>query len=292
MWNGKNLKKHLKEEILKGGHFLAIALSNLSKYNKDQLIKEIPQLSGILKEDIFLYYHNMIKIPKCLCGRNKKYRGFTLGYDNLCCNKECEIWKNKKQNAANKTFQENYGGHPMQTDKTKENLNTSIMLKYGVNNYTTYRVNNGTFVSAFSNPETHKKIKRTFKEKYGGHPMQTADVMESQKNNSKLFYDYILPSGKIARLQGYEGKVLDSLLLKYKEDDILTSVKEINKKIGYIEYEQDNKIRKYYPDFFIISENKVYEVKSSWTYKVNKIENELKRQACLNKGLSFEFIIL
>ena len=292
MWNGKNLKNHINEEILKGGHFLAIALSNLTKFNKDQIVKEIPQISGTLKEDIFLYYYNMNEIPKCLCGRNRKYRGFSIGYDELCCKKDCKIWKDKKQSNANKTYDKKYGCHPMQTKETKNNFNLSMIKKYGVKCITTYKINNGTFKSNFATESAQQKIIKTFKEKYGCHPMQTAEIMDLQKNNSKLFYDYILPSGKIIRLQGYEGKVLDSLLLKYKESNILVSVKDINKKLGYIEYEENGKIRKYYPDFFVISENKIYEVKSSWTYKINKVENELKRQACLNKGLSFEFIIL
>jgi hypothetical protein len=291
MWDQINLKDYLNDAIAKEGKHLAISLSNLSKYNKEYLKITIPQISTELKENIYLYYYDMNSIPKCVCGRDKKYRGFILGYDELCCKKDCIIWKDKKQKAANKTFNENYGCHPMKTEETKNNLQSSVMSKYGVNNITTYRVNQGTYVSAFANPETHKKIKDTYNEKYGGHPMQTIEVMERQKLSSKLFYDYILPSGKAIRLQGYEGKALDNLLMNFKEDDIITSVKDINRQIGYIEYFYNGIKRKYYPDFFVISENKVYEVKSAWTYNVNKEQNELKKQACLDKGLSFEFII-
>lgn len=291
MWTHDKLIETLKTAIEKGDRHIATTLGAISKCHKNNIAHLVPPISGVLKEDLYLYYYSIKEIPKCECGRTLKFGGFNLGYSKSVCVRECFITIQRKKNTAQNTWQTKYGGHPMKTESTKNNLKKALIKKYGVDNITKYRVSQGTYVSPFCDSEIRKKIKDTFKEKYGCHPMQTIEVMEKQKISSKLFFDYTLPSGKVIRLQGYEGKALNNLLLKFKEDDILTSAKDINHQIGWIEYFYKGIARKYYPDFFIISENKVYEVKSFWTYKANKEQNELKRQACLNKGLLFEFII-
>lgn len=75
-------------------------------------------------------------------------------------------------------------------------------------------------------------------------------------------------------------------------DDICIFNGDIEKYIGKIYYEFENKKHKYYPDFYIISDNKIYEVKSEYTYNSDIIVNTLKKNACNNKGLDFEFIVL
>ena len=121
-----------------------------------------------------------------------------------------------------------------------------------------------------------------------------ADPEYAHKMQSALhkYTDYILPSGRIVKLQGYEPQVLTELLKSYTEDDIVIGVKEINKELGRITYVQDNIEHTYLPDFYIRSENKVIEVKSVYTYELHKEKNELKKEACLVKGIRFEFIIL
>jgi hypothetical protein len=51
----------------------------------------------------------------------------------------------------------------------------------------------------------------------------------------------------------------------------------------------ENKNKKYYPDLYIVSENKIIEVKSKYTYETNITLNTLKRKASIGMGLSFEF---
>ena len=117
------------------------------------------------------------------------------------------------------------------------------------------------------------------------------DYAERVLNSGLRYKEYKLPSGKIVKLQGYEDKVLTELLKTYQEDDIIIGVKNINKEIGTISYDFNNKNCKYFPDFFIKSINTVIEVKSQWTYDKQKDRNETKRNACLKKGLNFKFII-
>lgn len=49
----------------------------------------------------------------------------------ICANADPEV-KKRIINSQNETFMKNYGMHPMKTEKSKENLKTSVMKKYGV----------------------------------------------------------------------------------------------------------------------------------------------------------------
>jgi len=78
----------------------------------------------------------------------------------------------------------------------------------------------------------------------------------------------------------------------YTEEDIVVSYEEIEKITGTIWYrDSENKRRKYYPDIFLKSENKIIEVKSEYTYRAGYTINMRKKKACLDLGLSFEFWI-
>lgn len=116
-------------------------------------------------------------------------------------------------------------------------------------------------------------------------------VEETRKMHG-AYYRFVLPSGKIVKIQGYEPVVLEQLLQEYDENDIYIGVKEIFNEIGKIAYMQDGKAHSYYPDFYIKSTNTIIEVKSTWTYEMWKERNELKKQACINAGFNFKFIIL
>lgn len=99
---------------------------------------------------------------------------------------------------------------------------------------------------------------------------------------------YIMPSGKIITYQGYENYALDELLLIYSEQNIVINDKN---RIPTIEITFNGKLGKYYPDIYIISENKIIEVKSDWTYKADLEKNEIKAEACKKAGYIFEFWI-
>lgn len=49
--------------------------------------------------------------------------------------------------------------------------------------------------------------------------------------------------------------------------------------------------RKYFPDFYVKDKNLVIEIKSSYTYEVEKDQNEAKKEAALKSGFNFMFII-
>lgn len=68
--------------------------------------------------------------------------------------------------------------------------------------------------------------------------------------------------------------------------------KEIENYIGKVFYMDDKKKRRYYPDIYIKSENRIIEVKSKYTFESHKTINKLKEKACVNLGFNFEFKII
>lgn len=104
---------------------------------------------------------------------------------------------------------------------------------------------------------------------------------------------YMFPSGRTEWVQGSEDKALDILLNDYAERDIVVDDDKIARYIGKIYYTGlDRKIHRYIPDIYIISERKVIEVKSSFTYKIQSKTNLLKEKAVLEAGYRFEFMII
>lgn len=103
---------------------------------------------------------------------------------------------------------------------------------------------------------------------------------------STMFKDYIMPSGDIRRIQGYEHLALDILVKKYPENDIFT----VRREMPEIFYEYKDKKRRYIPDIWIKSSNTLIEVKSVWIYGLDIEQNHLKADAS-KKNYNFEFWI-
>ena len=98
---------------------------------------------------------------------------------------------------------------------------------------------------------------------------------------------YILPSGKIIDYQGYENFALIELLFieKICEDEIITS----RKLVPEIWYNDKNgKRRRHYVDFYIKSQNRCIEVKSTWT---NQDKNSVFEKQKSAKDLGFIYDI-
>jgi hypothetical protein len=161
------------------------------------------------------------------------------------------------------------------------------MRKYGVSNIsqltdvknkkinTTLR-NYGT-EHHFQNELNIADRKKTCLEKYG----------TEYPSGGYNFKDYVYPSGKNIRIQGYENRALDDLLKNYLEEEILTG-KDVPR-IRYIGL--DGKPHLYFPDIYIPKENLIIEVKSHWTIKQNWETIKLKEDATILSGYKFEYKI-
>lgn len=123
------------------------------------------------------------------------------------------------------------------------------------------------------------------------------NVMQDVEIQSKSLYksyQFTLPSGFVLTLQGYEDRVILELLeLGWLESEI---VAHPSFSINYLN-PITNRACEYFPDIFLPKENRIIEVKSSWTYDGKGTNPDLlsinlaKRQACLDAGYSFNFVI-
>ena len=180
----------------------------------------------------------------------------------------------------NETLIERYGGVGMASEELYSKMKNTNMEKYGVEYYS-------------STNDWYDKCVKTALEKYGKEWVSKVDSINvKQQSGGYSYYDFEFPSGKVVRVQGYEPKVLTKLVVDYSEDDIIVGVQNIIDEIGFFHYEYENETHRYYPDIYIKSENRVIEVKSTYTFNKEKEKNLLKRESVLNKNINFNFIIL
>ena len=172
--------------------------------------------------------------------------------------------------------------NPIQSTKTKsecgsykrqvENTKKTCQSKYGVD-----------FPTQTEGMKV--KSKQTNLKKYGvEYPSQNPLISEKCY---KKWHPFILPSGKVINLQGYEPAAILLLLQTYTEKEITVSRKDMPE-IWYI---LNNKCLRYFPDIFIKEKNKFIEVKSEYTFQSKKDETFAKHNECLNNGYSHEIWI-
>lgn len=159
--------------------------------------------------------------------------------------------KNKKI----ETSLQNWGvEHPQQSQEIKEKSKNTNIEKYGVEH-------------TFQSEIIKDKIKQTCLERYGvQYPQQNAEISEKTSKSSLNYKNYVFPSGRIERIQGYESFMLDDLLQKENvcEDDIIVKKSEVP--VCWYEDINGKKCR-YYVDCFIKSQKRCIEAKSTWTAK-------------------------
>lgn len=164
-----------------------------------------------------------------------------------------------------KTFDEKYGGHPMTTDFIKDKLKNTFMSKYGVDN-------------PFKSEYVKDKIKKTCMERYGvEYPSQCPEIYE--KNI----------------LSGYRTKEYNGIRYQgtYEKDFILFCIdRNINiSKPRSIKYEMDDKIKRYFPDFYIEDYNLIIEVKSTYYNNIHFDKNINKKNGAINAGFNYLMIL-
>ena len=196
------------------------------------------------------------------------------------------------------TMVDRYGvEHIMQSDEYKEKYTDTMNERYGVSypmqNSELFEKRKSTMVDRYGvehimqSDEYKEKYTDTMNERYGV-PYAMQNPASHEKQQCRRWKDYTLPSGKIVKLQGYEDKALDILLKTYNENDLIMSRKDMPE----FWYMVDDKPHRYYPDIYIPLENKIIEVKSSYTYNVDIQRNLLKAECVRFRGYIFEFMIL
>lgn len=131
-------------------------------------------------------------------------------------------------------------------------------------------------------------MKQTMMNRYGAkNAMHIKEFAEKAFKNQYRKKKFIFPSGTIILCQGFEHFALRDLFAKnVDEKDVACGD---HGTIPTIEYFFDGKKRKYYPDIFLLKENRIIEVKSTFTMNSAFEKNMAKRDACISKGFKFEF---
>lgn len=66
----------------------------------------------------------------------------------------------------------------------------------------------------------------------------------------------------------------------------------LNKVDFFKQEDNESNLHRYYPDIYIQSLNKIIEVKSTYTYKIDFDKNLKKAKACKSLGFNFAFMIV
>ncbi len=239
-------------------------------------------------------------------------------YGNVCTLRNTEILSKTRETNISK-----FGViHPTQNKEVYEKIKKTNLDKYGVENVSQSnsikqkRINTNLhrygFKVSSKNEHVKEKMKNTCLQKYGGnspfssilvknkskdtcknnhgveYPMQSNIIQQKQQKHSYMFKKYILPSGNIVYVQGYEHFALDILLKTYVEDQI----KIMRSEVPRIKYLQDNTEHYYFPDIYISHEKRIIEVKSTYIYNKELEKNLLKKEASIKAGFKFEFWII
>jgi len=256
-------------------------ITNLEKYG----VENVKQNKNFIEKAKKTYQSKSIEEKKEIQKRKeqsmmKKYGVINPSYSDEIKNKISE--KNKanagtRMKQLKKNNQKKYGvDNVFQLESVKEKSKDSIMNKFGV-----------------ENPSQSDEIKIKKEEtclKHFGVKSQNQDPIIHEKQQKYRWKDYTMPSGAVVKIQGYENFALDILLETYNEDELVIDRKMIPK-VWYDKPDSKNK-HQYTTDIFIPKENKFIEVKSPYTYEKYLDINLMKKQASIDAGFTFEFMIL
>jgi hypothetical protein len=239
------------------------------RYTKE-LLEEILKEGGATELEVYTKYNQRMRVPfRCSCGINTSKRFEMLNLYRLPYCEECSKVKMIEKGKA--TCMKKYGvDNAGKNEEIKQKIKDTFTEKYGIHPKKTQ--------------EVQDRWKATCLKVYGGHPNQNKEVQAKSEASSYKFRDYIMPSGRSVKLQGYEHIALDELVKIYKEDDIIIG----RSNIPTIEYYIDDTKHVYFPDFFIKSENKIIEIKSEWTIQLKRGNITPKALATIQAGYKYE----
>jgi hypothetical protein len=127
------------------------------------------------------------------------------------------------------------------------------------------------------NSEIKEKIKKTNLERYGvEYSAQNPEIFKKTRSSAFKLKNY----KNLTYIGTYE---LDFLEIFY-DKIIIENAKPID-------YMFDDKNKVYFPDYYLPDYNLIVEIKSSYTYEWEKDQNEAKKEAAINNGYDFIFII-
>jgi hypothetical protein len=177
------------------------------------------------------------------------------------------------------TTKERFGTeYASQNPQVKQKVKNTCLKNFGVE-------------YALQSKEVREKGIQTNLKNYGTrYPMQNAEYSERVSKTAYTIKPYIMPTGIVMMIQGFENFGLDDLLKKenISEDDIINNRSKVPE-IWYID--KKNEKRRHYVDFYIPSQNRCIEIKSSWTFENSKDKVLAKQKAAIEMGMKYEIWI-
>jgi hypothetical protein len=272
------------------------------KYNYDFLIKYCNDNNVKLLKD-YSNEHVNINFKICAeCSNKNCLNKFEKSVEVLLRNTLCEKCTAKKRlETLEKNNMKKYGAkNVFETNEVKKKIKEKILVKYGVENPSQANeikekkkraaIEKFGVNCVLQSEQVIQKTKITNIKKYGCENVsQNSSISEKQQKSYKL-KDYILPSGKILKYQGYEKYCLDSLLKndKINENDIETSRKNVPE-LWY--NDSKGKRRRHFVDIYIKSLKKCIEVKSTWTLKKHYDKVFAKQTFAKQEGYLYEIYV-
>ncbi len=187
--------------------------------------------------------------------------------------------------------------YPTQSNEIKEKIKQTNLIKYGyscvlqseeiIEKGRQKQIQLYGEIMNFASKIHRKKAEQTCMNRYG---VKNYFEYINLNGGGMIFArkEFVWPSGKIEMVQGYEPIVLEELLQKYDEYEILVSRKDM----PVFKYKGiDNKEHRYFPDIYVPHKNLIIEVKSEYTMNVDLPTNLLKAECVRKAGFNFEFQI-
>jgi hypothetical protein len=179
------------------------------------------------------------------------------------------------QDKLKRSLMDRYGfDNPSYIPEFKEKKKETWLAKYGVDN-------------PFKSPEIKDKISKTIMDRYGvDNPTKNPEILERQLKSGYKTKLFAFPSGFEAIVQGYEHHALKILVSQgYTEDDIITRRTQVPN-IEYVGY--DDKVHRYFTDIYLPKENRMIEVKSTFTYDIDKEKLNILTKVCKELDYKYE----
>lgn len=288
-WYNRSIYKSCKKCVIQNNTRRNTEINNVIKYFKKYNCELLT-----FKKD---YINNITKnlSYKCKCGTIVENESYLLYYLSTykCCEK-CRENEIKRQYVPFEEVQKIFIQKNIELLTTKDNYIGTSKTKFSYKCKCGIIVNNISYHSFVLSKYKQckqcvkKLIKKTCLKKYGYEiPMHNDDILDNAIKKQYNLKDFTFKSGNTIKVQGYEDLALQILNKKYNEQDIVTN----RKLIPRFNYIFKNKQKKYLPDIYIPSKNKIIEVKSNRTFEIMKIQNIIKSLSVRKAGYDFEFWI-
>jgi hypothetical protein len=236
------------------------------------------------------------KCPECSGKRRAETNLAKYGHENAAAAPEIKT-------KIEKTLNDKYGGHHMKLKEIRDKRDGTMMELHGISHAFRSEISLENARAACMEKYgveyplqanvVKEKIKENSRAKFGtDHPMQNAQECERRQH---VWHIYKFPSGRTVRVQGYEPEFINVLLSRgVDESDIITERRRMPEiRYDWVETKNNEEITHknsvYFPDMRV--GDRLYEVKSIWTYELHKLRNTAKFEACKEQGYELDVVI-